>query len=99
MRLKFEPAAVDAYQRISDDEVLDRLETVFDELEKDAGQAWLRRYRWSDPPLWGVTIHGQSEDVLVLWAVEQLDGEQVIVIHYIGADVLRVRRDDGGRRE
>lgn len=87
MRLKFEPAAADAYERVADDQVLDRLDTVFDELEKDAGPAWLRRYRWSDPPLWGVAIHGRHEDVLVLWAVESVDGEQVIVIHYIGADM------------
>lgn len=87
MRLKFEHAAADAYERISDDEVLDRLEAVFEELEKDAGQAWLRGHRWSDPPLWGVTVQGQHEDVLVLWAVESVGGEEVIVIHYIGADV------------
>jgi hypothetical protein len=87
MRLKFVSAAADAYEGVADDEVLDKLDAVFDELEKDPGKAWLRRHRWSDPPLWGVTVHGRREDVLVLWAVESVDGEQVVVVHYVGPDV------------
>jgi hypothetical protein len=87
MRLKFEPAAADAYENIPDDEVLDRLDTVFDELEKDHGQAWLRRHRWSDPALWGVTVPGGREDLLVLWAAEMHDEEAVIVVRYIGPAV------------
>jgi hypothetical protein len=34
VRLKFEPAAADAYENIADDEVLNRLDMVFGELEK-----------------------------------------------------------------
>lgn len=48
--------------------------------EKDPGQAWLRRRRWSDPPLRGVTVHGRHEDLLVLWAAETYDDEPAIVI-------------------
>jgi hypothetical protein len=84
VRLKFEAAAADAYENIADDEVLDRLDTVFDELEKDPGQAWLRRHRWSDPPLWGVTVRGRGEDLLVLWAAETYGDETVIVVRYLG---------------
>jgi len=85
MRLKFESAAADAYEGIADDEVLDKLDMVLDELERDPGQARLRRHRWSDPPLWGVT----HQDLLVLWAIETYDGEPVVVVRYIGPDVPR----------
>ncbi len=84
MRLKFEPEAADAYEDITDDEVLDMLDLVLDGLEKDPGQAWLRRHRWSDPALWGVTVHCRRADLLVLWAAESQDGEPVVVIRYIG---------------
>lgn len=87
MRLKFEPVAAEPYERIADDEVLDKLDVVFDEFEKDPGQAWLRRHRWSDPPLWGVTVHGRHEDLLVLWAAETHDDEPTIVIRYVGPAV------------
>jgi hypothetical protein len=87
MRLRFESAAADAYENIVDDEVLDRLETVFDELEKDPGQAKLRRHRWSDPPLWGITVRGKHEDLLVLWAAETYENETVVVIRYLGPAV------------
>ncbi|HXC86070.1 MAG TPA: hypothetical protein VNV62_29910 [Trebonia sp.] len=60
---------------------------MFDELEKDPGQPWLRRHRWSDPPLWGVTVHGRHEDILVLWAAETYDEETVIVVRYVGPGV------------
>lgn len=89
MRLKFEPVAADAYTGITDDEVLDRVDNVLDGLEKDPGQARLRRHRWSDPPLWGVTVHCPGEDLLVLWAAETRDAEQVVVIRYIGPEVPR----------
>jgi hypothetical protein len=89
MRLRFEPAAADAYDNIADEETADRLDAVFDELEKDPGQAWLRRHRWSDPPLWGVTVPGGHEDILVLWTAETYDGETVIVVRYVGPGVPR----------
>lgn len=89
MRLRFEPAAADAYSSITDDETADRLDAVFDELEKDPGQAWLRGHRWSDPPLWGVTVPGRRGDVVVLWAAEMYDGETVIVVRYVGPGVPR----------
>jgi hypothetical protein len=87
MRLKFEPAAATAYENITDAEILDKLDVVFDGLEKNPGQAWLRRHRWSDPPLWGVTVRGRAEDVLVLWAIETYYGEQAVVVHYVGPGV------------
>jgi hypothetical protein len=89
MRLRFEPAAADAYDNITDDEMADKLDVVFDELEKDPGQAWLRRHRWSDPPLWGVSVTGRHEDIVVLWAAETYDGETVIVVRYVGPGVPR----------
>jgi hypothetical protein len=84
VRLKFEPAAADAYENIADDEVLNRLDMVFDELEKNPGRAWLRRHRWSDPPLRGVAVRGRGEDLLVLWAAEPYGDEAVIVVRYLG---------------
>jgi hypothetical protein len=89
MRLRFEPAAADAHDNVTDDGTADRLDTVFDELEKDPGQAWLRRHRWSDPPLWGVPVPGRHEDILVLWAAETYDGETVIVVRHVGPGVPR----------
>jgi hypothetical protein len=87
MRLKFEPVAATAYEDIADEETLDKLDTVFDELEKDPGQAWLRRQRWSNPPLWGVTVPARGQDLLILWATGMVDDETVVVIHYVGPAV------------
>ncbi len=87
MRLRFEPAAAAAYENVTDDDLLDKLDMVFDGLEKDPGQAWLRRHRWSDPPLWGVTVRGRGEDLLVLWAAETYDNEGVVVVRYLGPAV------------
>ena len=87
MRLKFEPAAADSYRDVVDEDLLDGLDAVFDELEKDPGQAWLRRHRWSDPPLWGLTVRGRREESLVLWSVETFDGEQTVVVHYVGPGI------------
>ena len=60
---------------------------IFDELEKDPGQASLRRHRWSDPPVWGVTIRGRRAESLVLWSMETIDGEQTVVVRYIGPGI------------
>jgi hypothetical protein len=83
MRLEFEAAAAETYMAITDTGLLDKIDTVLDELEKDPGQAILRQCRWSDPPLWGVRVR----DYLILWAPEKQDDESVIVIYYVGPDV------------
>jgi hypothetical protein len=87
MRLRFEPAAADSYQDVVDEELLDGLDAVFDELEKNPGQASLRRHRWSDPPVWGVAIRSRREELLVLWSMETFDGEQTVVVRYIGLGI------------
>jgi hypothetical protein len=87
MRLKFEPAAADSYRDVVDEGLLDGLDAVFDELEKDPAQARLRRHRWSDPPLWGVTVRGRRAESLVLWSMETFDGQQTVVVHYIGPGI------------
>jgi hypothetical protein len=83
MRLEFEAAAAEAYAAITDTSLLDKIDTVLNELEKDPGQAELRRYRWSDPPLWGIRVR----DHLLLWALEEQDAESVVVVCYVGPDV------------
>ena len=83
MRLEFEAAAAESYAAITDSGLLDKIDTVLDELEKDPGQAKLRQYRWSDPPLWGVRVW----DYLILWALEKRDDEFVVVVYYVGLDV------------
>jgi hypothetical protein len=83
MRIEFEAAAAEAYTAITDAGLLDRIDTVLDELEKDPGQAKLRQYRWSDPPLWGIRVW----DHLLLWALEKQDDESVVVVYYVGPDV------------
>ena len=87
MRLEFEAAAAEAYTAITDAGLLDKIDTVLDELEKDPGQAKLRQYRWSNPPLWGTRIRDRVQDYLVLWALEEQDDESVVVIYYVGPDV------------
>jgi hypothetical protein len=87
MRLKFEPAAAAAYENIADEATLDKLDTVFDELEKDPGQARLRRHRWSDPPLWGITVPARGQDLLILWATGTVEDETVVIVHYVGPAV------------
>ena len=87
MRLEFEAAAAEAYTTITDVGLLDKIDLVLDELEKDPGQAKLRQYRWSDPPLWGVQVRDRVRDHLVLWALENQDDESVVVIYYVGPDV------------
>lgn len=90
MRLEFEPAAADAYDAITDPDLLGKIDGVLDALEKDPGQPLVRQHRWSDPPLWGVTVRDRGGDVLVLWAPELHDQkhgqETVIVVHYVGPE-------------
>jgi hypothetical protein len=87
MRLKFEAAAAEAYAAIADAGLLDKIDTVLDELEKDPGQAKLRQYRWSDPPLWGAQVRDPVQDYLVLWALEKPDDESVVVVYCVGPDI------------
>jgi hypothetical protein len=87
MRLKFEAAAAEAYAAIADTGLLDKIDTVLDELEKDPGQAKLRQYRWRDPPLRGAQVRDRVQDYLVLWALEKPDDESVVVVYYVGPDV------------
>jgi hypothetical protein len=87
MRLEFEAAAAEAYTAITDSGLLDKIDSVLDELEKDPGQAKLRQYRWSDPPLWGAQVRDRVRDYLILWALEKQDGESVVVVYYVGPDV------------
>ncbi|MBO0802509.1 MAG: hypothetical protein J2P25_05475 [Nocardiopsaceae bacterium] len=101
MRLEFEPTATAGYEAVTDPDLLDKIDAILDELEKDPGQARLRQHRWSEPPLWGVTARDRVRDILILWAPEppgrqpeteepETGGpeaqETVIVVHYIGPD-------------
>lgn len=88
MRLEFEPAATAGYEAIADEGQLDKIDAVLDGLEKDPGQARLKQHRWSDPPLCGVTVRDPMQDLLVLWAPEARNGETVVVVYYVGPDVL-----------
>jgi len=87
MRLEFEAAAAEACTAIPDGDLLDKIDAVLDELEKDPGQAKLRQYRWSDPPLWGAQVRDRVRDYLILWAPEERDGGSLVVVYYVGPDV------------
>jgi hypothetical protein len=82
--VKLEPAAAAAYAGITDEDLLDDLDKVLDGLETDPGQPWLRTHRWSDPPVWGVTLPRQAADLLVAWTAGDLDGGPAAVVRYIG---------------
>jgi hypothetical protein len=88
VRLEFEATAAAAYEGIADEAVLEKIDVVLDGLEKDPGQAHLRMHRWSDPPLWGVTVRGRDDDWLVMWGVEPGGDTGVAVVHYIGHDIV-----------
>jgi hypothetical protein len=81
------PVAAESSTAITDAGLLDKIDIVLDELEKDPGQARLRQYRWSDPPLWGAQVRDRVRDYLVLWALEKRDSESMVVVYYVGPDV------------
>jgi hypothetical protein len=84
-RLEFEPTAAEAYDKLTDQGVLDKIDAVLDSLEQDPGQARLRAHRWSDPPLWGVTARARDRDRLILWGSGAEDA-RTVVIYYLGPD-------------
>lgn len=64
-------------------ELLARVNEVLDILEDDPGDRRVRRRRYQIIDTWGVPVHGDGEDWLVLW---DLQGSQV-VIRYLGPDL------------
>lgn len=72
--LQGDPARSHLYDRIND---------VLDAIEDDPRSAEVRRRRYASPPVWGVPIHGSSEDWLMLWS----ETDAGPLIHYLGEDL------------
>jgi hypothetical protein len=89
--LVFEPDPYDAYTRIRDERVLDRLDAVLDQLERDPGAAAVRQHRFSDPPVWCVVLRIGSGDWAILWEPGPATKKNpTVVIHYVGTADLTV---------
>lgn len=56
---------------------------ILDILEDDPGDRRVRRRRYQVIDAWGVPVHGNGEDWLILW---DLQGSQVVV-RYLGTDL------------
>ncbi len=89
--LVFEPDAYDAYVKITDERVLDRLDEVLDQLERDPGAATVRQHRFVDPPVWCVVVPAAGEDWAVLWDLDsETEDAPTVIVHYIGVADLTV---------
>ena len=72
--LRADPGLNELYQRVN---------AVLDDIEDGRNSRRIRHRRYHRPPVWGVPVHGSSEEWLVLWS-EQDHGP---LVHYIGPDL------------
>lgn len=85
-KIRFSPDAASHYERLDDDadgHLLARIDETLDALETDPGAAWLRRYRFSQPPLRGVLLRDRTRDWILLWSQDQ-DDPDVVLVCYLG---------------
>lgn len=52
---------------------------VLDVLEADPADPRVRRRRFTDPPLWCITVWDDAEDWAILWELDSDDGNPVVV--------------------
>lgn len=86
-QLLFSPEAAESLTRIENDanqrRCAGRLNTALDLLEVDPGDSRNRRRRFNTIGLWGITVHCEDEDWLILW--EPRPDDTAIVHHIIPA--------------
>lgn len=85
----FSAAATAAVQAVYDDPrrhvLADRLEAMLNLLERDAGDARVRRHRMRPPGLWAIFVSGSGEDWALLW---DEDDDGAPYVHYAGSSWL-----------
>ena len=85
--LLFEEAADAALTSMEADpgrgELLARVNEVLDLLEDDPGDRRVRQRRYQIVDAWGVPVHGNGEDWLILWDLQ----DSQVVIRYLGPDL------------
>jgi hypothetical protein len=64
-------------------ELLARVNEILDILEDDPGDRRARRRRYQIIDAWGVPVHGNGEDWLILWDLQ----DSQVVIRYLGMDL------------
>jgi hypothetical protein len=85
--LRFDPEPAEVYRALrksaAQSDLFDRVRQVCSELNDDHGQAHLRRHRFTQPPLWYITVADRTETWVILW--EQSPGDPAdAIIRYIG---------------
>ncbi len=75
-RLEADPAA---------QTLLVRVQAVLDLLEGNPRHESLRRRRFSEPPLWCVTVVAGNDVWVILWEPHPAEPDAVVV-HYVGPD-------------
>jgi hypothetical protein len=85
--LHFTPDANDGYQKICTDPALEflwaRIDEILDLLEKDPGDARVRKHRFHQANLWAVYVTHRNERWAVLWGADRHNPGDVAVA-YIG---------------
>lgn len=80
--MKFTPAVQASWHAILDDPskatLVDRVNSLLDVLETDPDDPRVRRRRFTDPDLWCFTARDSTDDLVVLWNLDQ-DGDAVVV--------------------
>ena len=83
--LLYSPEAADELAALEADagraRLFDEVVNVLDAIEADPGDRRVRRFRYRNPPIWGVPVRapGQDADWLVLWATTER-GPQILYI-------------------
>lgn len=85
--VEFDPQPMQAYTSLDKAgaaALLNAVDDAIDALEADPGAAAVRRRSFRDG-LWGVPVRDRTEDWLIIWEYDP-DGDDLIVIRYLGAD-------------
>lgn len=85
--LRFDPEPAEAYRELRKNdaqaELFSRVRQACGELDADHGQAHLRRHRFTQPPLWYITIADRTDTWVILWEPSP-DHPDDAIIRYIG---------------
>jgi hypothetical protein len=64
-------------------QLADRIREVIAILKADAGDVRVRRTRFQNPPAWAVVVHGNGDEVLILWQQVE-DRDDTVAVIYVG---------------
>jgi hypothetical protein len=81
--LRFDPEPADVYRALRKNaaqaEMFDRVRQVCGELDENHRQPHLRRHRFTQPPLWYITIADRTDTWVILWEPSTEDPADAVV--------------------